>query len=200
LRRVLIAKRDDLGADAMFCEFGLIAASHNDEVEMSSCIIALGALIAYASIGASAGGSGGPPARQVPSADSLPFAVSAPCKAPSHMKQALKRLLDDLDGIARQHEEVTDTDVREQMYVAIHKRFIVPEAGYIVPPTFGMFSRRGDRSVREAIVKFLADPEVALASMACQTPQERLDWFQDIDMRSSTGKAYDEYFGYSEKP
>jgi hypothetical protein len=116
------------------------------------------------------------------------------------MKQVLKRLLDDLDGISRQHEEVSDTDVREQMYVAIRKGFIVPEAGYIVTPTFGMFSRRGDRRVREAIVKFLADPDLATASKACQTPQARLNWFQDGDVRSSTGTVYDEDFGYSEEP
>jgi hypothetical protein len=139
-------------------------------------------------------------AGQVPSAGSLPAAVSAPCKALRHMKNVLKRLLDDLDEIIEQHAEVGDTDVREQMYVAIREGFIMPEAGYIVPPTFGMFSKGGDRRVREAIVKFLADPELAIASKACQTPQERLDWFQDIDVRSSTGKAYDEYFGDSEKP
>jgi len=49
------------------------------------------------------------------------------------MKQVLKRLLDDLDKISEQHEEVSDTDVREQMYVAIGKGFIMPEAGYMVP-------------------------------------------------------------------
>ena len=116
------------------------------------------------------------------------------------MKNVLKRLLDDLDEISEQHEEVFDTDVREQMGAAISKGFITPEAGYIVPPTFGMFSGRGDHRVRETIVKFLADPELAIVSRACQTPQARLDWFQDIDMRSSTGKAYDEYFGHAEEP
>src|SRR6266566_7888176 len=113
------------------------------------CIIAMAASIACTCVGACTDdhGSNGPAAaaRQVPSAGSLPAAVSAPCNAPSHMKQILKRLLDDLDKISEQHKEVSDTDVREQMYVAIHKGFIVPEAGYIVPPTFGMFSSRGDR-------------------------------------------------------
>ena len=116
------------------------------------------------------------------------------------MKNALKRLLDDLDEISERHEEVSDTDVREQMYVAIRKGFIVPETGYLVPAKFGMFSCGGNRRVREVIAKFLADPELALASKACQTPQARLDWFQDIDVRSSTGKAYDEYFGDSQEP
>lgn len=116
------------------------------------------------------------------------------------MKNVLKRLLDDLDEIFERHEEVGDTDVREQMYVAIRQGFIMPEAGYVVPAEFGMFSERGNQRVREAIVRFLADPEVAIASKACQTPRARLDWFQDIDVRSSTGKTHDEYFGHSEEP
>jgi hypothetical protein len=73
------------------------------------------------------------------------------------MNNLLKRILDDLDEISERHEEVFDTDVREQMYVAIRKGFIMPDAGYIVPATFGMFSTRGDCRVREAIVNFLAD-------------------------------------------
>lgn len=116
------------------------------------------------------------------------------------MKQALKRLLDDLDKISEQHEEVGDTDVREQMAVAIRKGFIKPEAKYVVSQKFGMFSERGNQRVREAIVKFLADPELVIASKACQTPKARLDWFQDGSVSSSAGNSYDEYFGHAEEP
>jgi hypothetical protein len=167
-------------------------------------IITAAAAIACVGLGACTDdhGSNGPAAaaRQVPSADGLPAPVSAPCKAPSPMKTALKRLLDDLDGISEQHEEVGDTDVREQMYVAIRKGFIMPEAGYVVPSSFGMFSWSGNRRVRVAIARFLADPELASVSQACQTPQARLDWFQDSDVRSNTGTVYDEFFGYATEP
>jgi hypothetical protein len=168
------------------------------------CIIAVAASIVCISVGACSDdhGSNGPAAAapQLPRADSSAAAVSAPCKAPTHMKNALKRLLDDLDEIYERHEEVGDTDVREQMRAAIHKGFIMPEASYVVPSWFGMFSWSGNRRVREAIARFLADPELATASKACETPRARLDWFQDGDVRSSTGKAFDEFFGYSEKP
>jgi hypothetical protein len=167
-------------------------------------IIAAAASLACVGLGACSDdhGSNGPAAaaRQVPSADSLPAPVSASCKAPTHMKTALKRLLDDLDEILERHEEVGDTDVREQMYVAIRKGFIMPEAGYVVPSSFGMFSWSGNRRVRVAIARFLADPELVSVSQACQTPQARLDWFQDSEVRSSTGTVYDEFFGYAEKP
>jgi hypothetical protein len=168
------------------------------------CIIAAAASIACVCVGACTDdhGSHSPaaPARQVPSADSLPAPISAPRKAPSHMKTALKRLLDDLDEISERHEEVGDTDVREQMYVAIRKGFIMPEAGYVVPSSFGMFSWSGNRRVRVAIARFLADPELASVSKACQTPHARLDWFQDGEVRSNTGTVYDEFFGYATEP
>ena len=169
-----------------------------------SWIVAVSALIACACVGAHAGGPNsddpGSAARQLPSTGGSRNAVSAPCKAPRHMKNVLKRLLDNLDEISQQHEEVSDTDVREQMHVAIRKGFIKPEAKYIVPSKFGMFSSGGDRRVREAIVKFLADPELAVVSKACQTPQARLDWFQDVSVPSSAGNTYDEYFGHAEEP
>jgi len=168
------------------------------------CIIAVAASIACTSVVACSDdhGSNGPAAAapQLPSGGSSPAAASAPCKAPTHMKHALKRLLDDLDEISERHEEVGDTDVREQMGAAISKGFIMPEAGYVVPSWFGMFSWSGNRRVRQAIARFLADPELATASKACQTPQARLDWFQAGNVRSGTGKTFDEFFGHAPAP
>ena len=41
------------------------------------------------------------------------------------MKDTLKKLLDTLDSISEEHEEVTDTDVRDQMYEAVYHGFIL---------------------------------------------------------------------------
>ena len=64
------------------------------------------------------------------------------------MKTALKQLVDDLDNVFEEHEELGDTDVREQMYEAISKSFIVPQAGYVLPAEFGMFSDDGNKKVQ----------------------------------------------------
>src|SRR5262245_46386651 len=116
------------------------------------------------------------------------------------MKQALKQLIDDLDAIFEEHEELGDTDVREQMAMAIHHALIAPEPDYALPKAFGMFSEEANSRVREALDAFLEDPEIVAAKESLSTPQARLDAFQDIAVESDEGNTYDEYFGYTETP
>jgi hypothetical protein len=116
------------------------------------------------------------------------------------MKKALKQLINALDKVFEEHDEVGDTDVREQMYDAVHKGFIVPQPGYKLPARFGMFSDEGNELVRAALQRFLAHPEVVAASRSLKTPEARLAAFQDVDVESSEGNTCDEYFGYAEKP
>jgi len=116
------------------------------------------------------------------------------------MKKALKQLINALDKIFEEHEELGDSAVRDQMYNAVHKGFIVPQPGYELPVEFGMFSDEGNELVRRALQKFLAHPDVAAASKSLNTPEARLEAFQNTDVESSDGNTYDEYFGYAEKP
>lgn len=112
------------------------------------------------------------------------------------MKNALKRLLDRVDTVFEEHSEVRDTDVREHIARAIHKGFIARQVGYVLPATFGMFSREGNEKVREAIQRFLCDPEVTAAAISLETDAARLKAFQDISVVSGGGRTYDEYFGH----
>jgi hypothetical protein len=116
------------------------------------------------------------------------------------MKNALKALLDDLDRVYESHEEVGDTAVREALADAISQAFITPRAGYVLPSSFEMFSKQGDAQVRAALARFLSHAETVAAAKALSTPEHRLAAFQDVDVRSSAGRTYDEYFGESEAP
>ena len=116
------------------------------------------------------------------------------------MKRALKQLLDALDEVSEEHEEVGDTDVREQMSDAVHKGFIVPQPGHQLPAKFGMFSDEGDKLVCVALQKFLSHPDVVAASKSLKTPAARLAAFQETDVESSKGNTYDVYFGHAEEP
>jgi hypothetical protein len=109
------------------------------------------------------------------------------------MKTALHRLLNRLDEIARDHEDVGDTDVREQMYEAIYHGFIIQTPGYELPATFGMFNPEGDSSVHDALSEFMA----SACAVGLSTPEERFKAFQDPSVSSNTGNPYDEYFGHS---
>jgi hypothetical protein len=116
------------------------------------------------------------------------------------LKKALRQLLTALDRIYAKHEEVGDTDVREQIYAAIHKSFIKPRRDYLLPNKLGMFSGTGDDLVRAAIHKFLTHPEVAAASRSLKSPEDRFAAFQDGDIETSEGTSYFDYFGHSNKP
>lgn len=68
------------------------------------------------------------------------------------MKKALKQLLNSLDKLAEgDHDEVLDTDVREQMHDVVYKTLVEPVAGYELPEEFGMFfGRRECESQRDS--------------------------------------------------
>ena len=113
------------------------------------------------------------------------------------IKKALKQVLTALDKIFAKHDELGDTDVREQIYRVIYRGFIQPERGYSLPDKFGMFSDSGNSQVRAALQRFLLHPEVVAASKALKTPEDRFAAFQDDEAETSEGTNYIEYFGCS---
>jgi hypothetical protein len=112
------------------------------------------------------------------------------------MKKSLKALLNALDKIAEEHEEITDTDVREQMREAIESALLNPVKGYQIPDEFGMFEVDGNARVKAALAKFIDSARVEAAGLT--TRLERLRAFQDLDVESRDGNTYDEYFGYDD--
>ena len=111
------------------------------------------------------------------------------------MKKALKQLLNSLDKVFEDHEELGDTDVRERLADVIQQAFIDRKVGYVVPDEFGMFSDEGNEKVKSALAKFLAHPDVVATGKKLATPKERLDAFANVEVESSEGNTYDEYFG-----
>jgi hypothetical protein len=108
------------------------------------------------------------------------------------MKATLKKLLDRLDAISKDHEEVGDTDVREQMFEAVYHAFIIQTPRNTLPTKFGMFESAGDAAVRAALSEFI--PGACNAGLS--TPQERFAAFQDGSVLSDASNPYDEYFGH----
>jgi uncharacterized protein (DUF1778 family) len=111
------------------------------------------------------------------------------------IKKALKQFVAALDKIYAKHEELGDTAVRDNMYGAILKSFIIPEKAYLLPVRFGMFCDDADRLVHAAIQQFLQHSEVVAARSLLKTPNERLNAFQDYDVKTSIGTKVCEYFG-----
>ncbi len=117
------------------------------------------------------------------------------------MKAHLQGLLDDLAAIGEQHDEIYDTDVKEQMAEAVWDGFIAPKSGYVLPDEFGMFSAEGNSAVKAALAKYIKSANETAAERGLRTSKERLDVFQDIEVALSVdGQTYDEFFGHLDTP
>jgi hypothetical protein len=114
------------------------------------------------------------------------------------MKKSLKRLLDALDDIAEDFGEILDTDVREEMAIAVEKALLAPVAGYALPDDFAMFEPEGNARVRAALARFIEEAKAEAGAAGLVTREDRLRAFQDLDVESREGNTYDEYFGYDE--
>jgi hypothetical protein len=113
------------------------------------------------------------------------------------IKKPLLQLLNEFDRIAQTYEEIGDTDVREQIRVALNDGYVTPKDGFELPETFGMFEPDGNAQVGAALRQFLAAAnKIAAQRKNLQTAKGRLRSIQDENVTSDDGTLYDEYWGY----
>jgi hypothetical protein len=109
------------------------------------------------------------------------------------IKSALMVLLDELDRLAIEHPELTDTEVREEMGNALLAALVSRGDGHSLPKRLGMFSERGNRDVRRALAAYLKSVS---GEMVDASPAECLAALQDCTVCSRQGTKYDMYFGH----
>jgi len=113
------------------------------------------------------------------------------------MDEALRQLLEALESVGEGHEEIFDTDVREQMYDAVISVLIDPKDGYGLPAEFRMFTPEGNAAVHQALAQFLPPLVEAARAAGLTTPRQRLLAFQNDEVETSGGgNYYDDFFGY----
>ena len=111
------------------------------------------------------------------------------------MRAALRRFLDDLEGIGVEHGELYDTDVREHLAEAIVTA-LIPDLGVTADSDeYGMFSREGNDAVRRAVERYLSAVVPMAASLALDQ-RERVAAVWDADAASSQGTTVDEFLGW----
>jgi hypothetical protein len=113
----------------------------------------------------------------------------------NEMRAPLVRFLDALEAIGAEHEEVYDTDVRERMGAAIEETLITRSRPPEVPNELGMFSPEGNRAVREALQRYLADATPLAEALSLDEAARRAAVW-DSEAASSRGTPVDEFLGW----
>jgi hypothetical protein len=113
------------------------------------------------------------------------------------MRDVLKKLLDLLDEIGNEHEELFDSDVRQNMRNAIMEGFVRHRLQYEIPQDFGMFSDEGNTAVHKAIAEFVATANDKADELGISAFHDRLNVVQDESVCSGNGNDYDEFLGHS---
>lgn len=118
----------------------------------------------------------------------------------TNLENAVVALLEELERISHEHEEVTDTDVRESMHLALTWYFVWAQERTQFPRSFGMFTGEGDRLVAEAILGFLEAAEKSGELSSTPVGQARLDVLQADSATTADGMLYDEFIGHRDIP
>lgn len=116
------------------------------------------------------------------------------------LNKALAALFAELEQISSEHDELTDTDVREALHLTLNYYFVWGKPRPLFPRSFGMFSAEGDRLVGKAVRRFLDTIEEFNEVDAIPVGKMRLDFLQQADVRTPSGMQYDEFIGHRESP
>ncbi len=116
------------------------------------------------------------------------------------LESALVALLEQLERISHEHEEVTDTDVRESMHLTLTWYFVWAQERTRFPRSFGMFSPEGDQLVAEALLVFLEAAEKSGELSTIPVGQARLEVLQADSAATADGMRYDEFIGHRDNP
>ena len=116
------------------------------------------------------------------------------------LKASVARFFNALEAIGETHEELYDTDVREQLAETLYFAFVWGHRLRSAPVTFGMFSAEGDAMVSSVVSAFLREAlqEASVEHIAIGAP--RLAALQNASIVTKGGQTYDNFIGHADEP
>ena len=108
---------------------------------------------------------------------------------------SISALLEDLEAVAKEHEEIFDTDVREQLWSFLEIRFIQLKKETPIPAKFGMFSPEGNARIAEVFTRNSGNLDTIIDVFSLDTYEKRLQSFTNPRLTSSAGSHLDDFFG-----
>src|SRR5437870_5214568 len=113
------------------------------------------------------------------------------------MEPVLLSLLETLDAIGKDHAELYDSEVRNQMGGAVFSGFLQRKNGYVLPDSFGLYSDEGNRKVKAALASFNQAANARAQELGLNDFHSRLAAFQNSDVSTSgEGNYHDDFFGW----
>ena len=109
------------------------------------------------------------------------------------------QFLNELEEINLNHDELTDTDVRERLHEVINYYFVWGnhvESDF--PQRFSMFTPEGDKQVYKAVYSFIMDAIRWADVEKIELGQARNSLIEDEKAISSEGNSYWLFLGFSE--
>lgn len=114
--------------------------------------------------------------------------------------QAIVAMLSGLEGVEAEHDELTDTDVRESIHLVLNYFFVSGKNDRPLPVAYGMFSPEGDAAVSAVVREFLAATRSIRNIDQYPVGQARLDLLQNPKLATPQGRIYDEFIGHTDTP
>ena len=108
---------------------------------------------------------------------------------------SIAALLEDLEAISKEHEEIFDTDVREQMWTFLESRFIQWNKETPVPSEFGMFTPEGNDKIRSAFGRNTEHLDTIIDIFDLDTYEKRKQSFTNPVLTTEAGNHLDDFFG-----
>jgi len=107
--------------------------------------------------------------------------------------------LHDLSKLAKTHDELTDTDVRERLHEVINYHFVWDKPMRGFPKRFAMMSTAADRAVAARVRKFVADARRIAVDAEIPRGAARHALLEDSSARTRRGERYDVFLGSSDE-
>ncbi len=122
-------------------------------------------------------------------------------KHESNSSDALIRdFFTELERLSEEYEELTDTDVRENIHHTLNYFFIWNNQRDQLPCYYSMFSLEGDRAVAHTVEKFLTAADECAEIINTPLGQARLNLLQNRNLKTPKGEEYDLFIGHTDEP
>lgn len=113
------------------------------------------------------------------------------------IEQILRKALEELDVVAKDHEEIFDSEVREKMGIAVMDGFVRQMGTSAVPAELDLSTDESNEQVHSILVDFVQSANTAVISTGLSAFHDRLGALQNRGVVTKGGNDYEEYFGHT---